>query len=105
MLDISRKDVISTDIMDFDSASRFIKLPISHYLELLGIVSGGHYLTKGAVSISEQNQKSMIKGKIDLAYFYCCSYLLKSNGLCKSICSGNKILEEEFTSTAGVFNG
>ena len=36
MLDISRKDVISTDIMDFDSASRFIKLPISHYLELLG---------------------------------------------------------------------
>ncbi|MEE2667782.1 MAG: acyl-CoA dehydrogenase [Pseudomonadota bacterium] len=77
----------------------------SDYLELLGIVSGGHYLTKGAVSISEQNQKSMLKGKIDLAYFYCCSYLLKSNGLCISICSGNKILEEEFTSTAGVFNG
>ena len=57
------------------------------------------------VKISEQNQKSMIKGKIDLAYFYCCSYLLKSKGLCSSICSGNKILEEEFTSTAGVFNG
>ena len=36
MLDISRKDVISTDIMDFDSASRFIKLPIAHYLDLLG---------------------------------------------------------------------
>ena len=38
MLDISRKDVISTDIMEFDSASRFIKLPISHYLDLLGTV-------------------------------------------------------------------
>ena len=36
MLDISRKDIISTDIMNFDSASRFIKLPISHYLDLLG---------------------------------------------------------------------
>ena len=38
MLDISRKDIISTDIMEFDSASRFIKLPISHYLDLLGTV-------------------------------------------------------------------
>ena len=36
MIEISRKDVISTDIMEFDAASRFIKLPISHYLELLG---------------------------------------------------------------------
>ena len=38
MIEISRKDVISTDIMEFDAASRFIKLPISHYLELLGTV-------------------------------------------------------------------
>ena len=36
MLDISRKDIISTEIMEFDASSRFIKLPISHYLELLG---------------------------------------------------------------------
>ena len=38
MLEISRKDVISTEIMEFDSASRFIKLPIAHYLDLLGTV-------------------------------------------------------------------
>ena len=36
MLDISRKDIIGTEIMEFDAASRFIKLPIAHYLELLG---------------------------------------------------------------------
>jgi PBSX family phage terminase large subunit len=38
MLDISRKDIIGTEIMEFDAASRFIKLPIAHYLELLGTV-------------------------------------------------------------------
>ena len=38
MIEISRKDVISTDIMEFDAASRFIKLPIAHYLDLLGTV-------------------------------------------------------------------
>ena len=36
MLEISRKDVISTDIMQFDAANRFIKLPIEEYLDLLG---------------------------------------------------------------------
>ena len=36
MLDISRKDIIGTEIMEFDAASRFIKLPIAHYLDLLG---------------------------------------------------------------------
>ena len=38
MLDISRKDIIGTEIMEFDAASRFIKLPIAHYLDLLGTV-------------------------------------------------------------------
>ena len=37
MLDISRKDIISTDIMQFDAAERFIKLPITEYMNLLGI--------------------------------------------------------------------
>ena len=36
MLDISRKDILSGSIMDFDAATRFIKLPISEYLNLLG---------------------------------------------------------------------
>ena len=36
MLEISRKDVIGTDIMQFDISNRFIKLPIEGYLDLLG---------------------------------------------------------------------
>ena len=36
MLDISRKDILSESIMDFDAATRFIKLPIDEYLNLLG---------------------------------------------------------------------
>ena len=37
MLDVSRKDIEKDAIMEFDSANRFIKLPIDSYLELLGI--------------------------------------------------------------------
>ena len=37
MLDVSRKDILSDSIMNFDAASRFIKLPISEYLNLLGV--------------------------------------------------------------------
>jgi phage terminase large subunit len=37
MLTISRPDVESEYIVDFDAAKRFIKLPISNYLKLLGI--------------------------------------------------------------------
>ena len=37
MLDISRTDVLSTNIMEFDVADRFIKLPITQYMDLLGI--------------------------------------------------------------------
>ena len=37
MLDVSRKDIEKSSIMDFDSTNRFIKLPIDSYLELLGI--------------------------------------------------------------------
>jgi hypothetical protein len=37
MLEVSRKDVLSDVLMDFDTESRFIKLPIHSYLDLLGI--------------------------------------------------------------------
>ncbi len=37
MIDISRKDVLSDVIMDFDQNDRFVKLPIEGYLDLLGI--------------------------------------------------------------------
>ena len=35
MLDISRKDIISEDLMTFGD-DRFIKLPIEGYMDLLG---------------------------------------------------------------------
>ena len=37
MLDISRKDILSEDIMPFGTSDRFIKLPITEYMNLLGI--------------------------------------------------------------------
>ena len=37
MLDISRTDILFEDIMPFDASERFIKLPISEYMNLLGI--------------------------------------------------------------------
>ena len=36
MLDISRKDILADDLMQFGE-NRFIKLPIEGYMELLGI--------------------------------------------------------------------
>ena len=37
MLDISRKDILFEDIMNFEAAYSFIKLPITEYMNLLGI--------------------------------------------------------------------
>ena len=37
MLDISRTDIVSSELMNFDATERFIKLPISEYMNLLGI--------------------------------------------------------------------
>ena len=37
MLDVSRKDILSSNIMDFNPMERFIKLPIDSYLDLLGV--------------------------------------------------------------------
>jgi len=36
MLDVSRKDILSNNMMEFDPGNRFIKLPIAEYLNLLG---------------------------------------------------------------------
>ena len=36
MIDISRKDILSTELMDFDER-KFIKLPIDGYMDLLGV--------------------------------------------------------------------
>ena len=37
MLDVSRTDIISSELMEFTPSDRFIKLPISEYMNLLGI--------------------------------------------------------------------
>ena len=37
MIEISRTDIVSDYLMDLEQQSRFIKLPIMEYLELLGI--------------------------------------------------------------------
>ena len=37
MLDVSRKDILSKSMMDFNPTDRFIKLPIDSYLDLLGV--------------------------------------------------------------------
>ena len=37
MLDVSRTDIVSSELMEFTASDRFIKLPISEYMNLLGI--------------------------------------------------------------------
>jgi len=37
MLEISRSDVVGTELMEYSSEDRFIKLPVKPYLDLLGI--------------------------------------------------------------------
>jgi len=37
MLEISRSDVVGTELMEYPAEDRFIKLPVSPYLDLLGI--------------------------------------------------------------------
>ena len=37
MLDVSRTDIVSSELMEFTPSDRFIKLPISEYMNLLGI--------------------------------------------------------------------
>ena len=37
MLEISRKDVTALNLMDYDAETRYLKLPVAGYLELLDI--------------------------------------------------------------------
>tara|TARA_R100000455_G_C6224962_1_gene88215 strand:- start:41 stop:403 length:363 start_codon:yes stop_codon:yes gene_type:complete len=37
LIELSRSDIVSDYLMEFDKEERFIKLPINSYLELLGI--------------------------------------------------------------------
>ena len=37
MIEVSRKDVLTAELMVYKEASRFIKLPIDGYMELLGV--------------------------------------------------------------------
>ena len=53
MLDISRKDIISEDLMTFGD-DRFIKLPIEGYMDLLGITPNS---TQVAIINSVNNPK------------------------------------------------
>ena len=53
MLDISRKDIISEDLMTFGD-DRFIKLPIEGYMDLLGITPNS---TQVAIINSINNPK------------------------------------------------
>ena len=54
MLEISRKDILSTNLMEFQSENRFIKLPINGYMELLGITPNS---TQMAIINSINNPK------------------------------------------------
>ena len=37
MIEVSRKDILTDNLMEYQEAGRFIKLPIEGYMELLGI--------------------------------------------------------------------
>ena len=37
MIEVSRKDIVHENLMNFQEHSRFIKLPMEGYLDLLGI--------------------------------------------------------------------
>ena len=37
-IQVSRKDVVSDEIHELQSETRFLKLPVTPYLELLGVV-------------------------------------------------------------------
>ena len=36
-IEVSRKDIVSEELLDLQSETRFLKLPVTPYLELLGI--------------------------------------------------------------------
>ena len=67
MLNISRTDIISSDLMDFEAAERFIKLPISEYMNLLGIEPNS-------------SQKALINAINNPKYRFVCAALSRRQG-------------------------
>ena len=67
MLNISRTDIISSELMDFDQAERFIKLPISEYMNLLGIEPNS-------------SQKALINAINNPKYRFVCAALSRRQG-------------------------
>ena len=67
MLNISRTDIISSDLMKFDASDRFIKLPISEYMNLLGIEPNS-------------SQKALINAINNPKYRFVCAALSRRQG-------------------------
>jgi len=67
MLDISRTDIISSELMNFETAERFIKLPISEYMNLLGIEPNS-------------SQKALINAINNPKYRFVCAALSRRQG-------------------------
>ena len=67
MLDISRTDIISSELMKFDQADRFIKLPIQSYMDLLGIEPNS-------------SQKALINAINNPKYRFVCAALSRRQG-------------------------
>jgi len=66
MIDISRKDILSDSLMEFDE-SRFIKLPIEGYLDLLGITPNS-------------SQTGIINGLNNPKYRFICAAVSRRQG-------------------------
>ena len=71
---------------------RSVLFSASDYLELFGITAGSHYLSRGALSESNIDFKSLSARK-DLALFFSTQILVNSKALSNSICSTNQNLE------------
>ena len=67
MLEISRTDVISSELMEFNQSERFIKLPISEYMNLLGIEPNS-------------SQKALINAINNPKYRFVCAALSRRQG-------------------------
>jgi hypothetical protein len=67
MLDVSRTDIISSELMKFDQAERFIKLPIQSYMDLLGIEPNS-------------SQKALINAINNPKYRFVCAALSRRQG-------------------------
>ena len=70
---------------------RSVLFSASDYLELFGITAGSHYLSRGALSEKNINNKSLSARK-ELALFFSTQILVNSRALSSSICSTSENL-------------